>query len=121
MMALRALIPAGFMPDLAAAHGGSFQLVMCTPDGLKAVTVDANGEPGGPAPTPTPSHELCAFAAPVMGLEACPLALVVAWRGAVELIDSRTVRRDLSGPLRWNWHGARAPPVRLASSIPLTI
>lgn len=121
MVALRALIPAGFMPDFAAAQGGTFQLVLCTQAGLKIVTVDAKGEPTDPAPAPVVNHELCAFAAPAGGLEVSLSALVVAWRGTVELVLSDTVDQRLAGPARWNGHGARAPPMRSVPLIPITI
>lgn len=45
---LRALVPVGFMPDLAAAREGVFTIVICTADGLSAFAVNARGEPVGP-------------------------------------------------------------------------
>lgn len=121
MVALRALIPAGFMPDFGAAQGGSFQLVFCTAAGLHAVTVDARGEPTDPSPVPAARHEHCAFAAAPLGLAESPSALAVVPGEAVVLVHTPTADQRLAVPPRWNWHGARAPPVWIASLIPFTI
>ncbi|WP_119168678.1 DUF2946 family protein [Algihabitans albus] len=45
---LRAMIPVGFMPDLAAARDGVFTLVICTGNGLSTIELDANGDPVDP-------------------------------------------------------------------------
>jgi hypothetical protein len=42
---LKALIPAGFMPDFSGAEGGAFKMVVCTASGTKVVTTDADGKP----------------------------------------------------------------------------
>lgn len=49
---LRALIPAGFMPDFSNASAGIFKVVVCTGYGSKTVTIDAAGKtmPGEQAP-----------------------------------------------------------------------
>lgn len=58
---LRALIPAGYMPDLAAARAGTFQIVICAAGGEHLIAVDADGNE-------VPDHsaafagEPCAFA-----------------------------------------------------------
>jgi hypothetical protein len=42
---LKALIPAGFMPDFSGADGGSFKIVICTANGTKIVDADVDGTP----------------------------------------------------------------------------
>ena len=57
---LRALIPAGFMPDFSTASSGVFKVVVCTASGNKTVTIDAAGKtvPGEQA---THQDQPCAF------------------------------------------------------------
>lgn len=45
---LRAMIPVGFMPDLAAARDGVFTFVICSGSGFSTITLDANGDPVEP-------------------------------------------------------------------------
>ena len=40
VLALRALIPAGYMPDFSAAAGGVFKVVICSASGQKSITLD---------------------------------------------------------------------------------
>lgn len=44
-LALRALAPPGFMPDLQALQQGRFEVVICTGTGMHMVAVDADGQP----------------------------------------------------------------------------
>jgi hypothetical protein len=47
---LKALIPAGFMPEFSG--GDAFKIVICTANGTKLVDADAeSGDPSRPAPT----------------------------------------------------------------------
>lgn len=41
--ALRALVPAGYMPDFGALSKGVYKVVICTSAGSKSITVDADG------------------------------------------------------------------------------
>ena len=45
VLLLRAMIPVGFMPDLAAARDGVFTFVICSGSGFSTITLDANGDP----------------------------------------------------------------------------
>lgn len=45
LLALRAMVAPGFMPDLGALKDGSFEIVLCTPLGPKTVHADGNGLP----------------------------------------------------------------------------
>lgn len=65
-MALRALLPVGFMPSAAALQDGRFELVICTPAG--PVTVDGRALPGAghpdtPDEAPAALDGTCLFAA----------------------------------------------------------
>ena len=62
VLAMRALLPTGFMLQAANAADGSFEIVICTSGGTKVVTVDADGAPL-PANKHYSDHGLCAFAA----------------------------------------------------------
>lgn len=42
---LKALIPAGFMPEFSGPDGGSFKIVICTANGTKILDADADGTP----------------------------------------------------------------------------
>ncbi|MEQ1616147.1 MAG: hypothetical protein ABL904_25630 [Hyphomicrobiaceae bacterium] len=108
-MLLRGLIPAGFMPDLAAAGGGSLQLVICIGGGLKVVTVpatlaDVEHE------TPTSTSDYCAF-----GGLTVPVLLPVGQSALWSLLaqergyDVRTALRH-DGKADVPALGARAPP-----------
>lgn len=62
VLALRALLPTGFMLQPAHAGDGSFEIVICTSAGQQVMTVDADGAPL-PAKPHHAEHGLCAFAA----------------------------------------------------------
>lgn len=47
LMLVRATIPVGFMPDLDALRDGRIDIVVCTPSGLKTVTVSTDPEGAG--------------------------------------------------------------------------
>lgn len=61
VLALRSLLPAGYMVQAAEASEGALEIVICTSTGLKHITIDADGE----APNPKPQYfddGLCPFA-----------------------------------------------------------
>lgn len=77
VLALRSLLPAGYMVQAADASGSSFEIAICTSAGLKLMTVDSDGT----APQPKPQHVdngLCPFAAAgaVALASAAPASLV---------------------------------------------
>ena len=89
-MALRALLPVGYMPSTAALQDGRFELVLCTPAGL--VTVDSRALPGADQPEPPAEHPSavdgpCVFAAaaPVAPVPPDPVAIAGAARSAERL------------------------------------
>lgn len=68
---LRALIPAGYMADLSALSQGHIQISICTADGVRSITLDADGrvvDEGGSQPG---AAEKCPFGA-VLAKSAVP-------------------------------------------------
>lgn len=105
--ALRALIPAGFMPDFSAIKDGKISVVICTAQGNKTITVTLDGKPGH---SPSNAHDVCPFAAaPAAGSvpeviqvrAAAPEANVRLFPSQTELVIVRRV-----GPIL----GSRGPP-----------
>lgn len=81
---LRALIPAGFMPDFGAASRGVFQVVICSANGLEHLTLDVNGKPVHEQKS-SHQHQPCAFS----GLAAVALPDLAA--GQVNAPDHRVI------------------------------
>lgn len=113
LVLLRALIPAGFMPDLSAAASGRFSIVICTAAGTRAGFADATGAPVAPGDAEHASvvEGLCPFAA--AGATALAgLIVVLPWprrpRPRVVPPSSASIagRRFPAGSL-----GPRAPPL----------
>lgn len=69
VMLLRAMIPAGFMPDLSAAGLGRFEIVICTGEGARTIPVDPDGAASPDHGSPRGDHgfEPCAFALAMAG------------------------------------------------------
>jgi hypothetical protein len=62
VLALRSLLPAGYMVQAADASKGSFEIVICTSTGQKLMTVDADGS-SVPSKPQHVDNGLCPFAA----------------------------------------------------------
>lgn len=62
LFALRAIAPAGYMPDPAALQDGRFEIVVCTPAGLK--TIMAAPDRAGPTDDERSSDDLSATECP---------------------------------------------------------
>jgi hypothetical protein len=115
---LRALIPAGFMPDLKALGDGRLEITLCTVEGLKTVTVDESGQPltdHSPSNSKkTSSSDLCPFgsvlshslALPATASVGMPVAL------AISIIPSGQTLHLLL-PAQGPPLGSRAPPAIL--------
>jgi hypothetical protein len=58
--AIRALIPAGYMPDVQLLAKGSLKIVICSVSGIKAISLDAQGKPA-PSHKQTHHDQACAF------------------------------------------------------------
>lgn len=108
---LRALVPAGFMPDLAAAQDGVITITICTPQGISTILLDENGAPVDPDRTPEPqTGDHCWFAsAGAIDLPETPRNPIPAslTQDVSHWSPQQTLYRErgTSGPL-----GPRAPP-----------
>lgn len=108
-VAVRALIPIGYMPDFAAAGDGVFKVVICSGMGAKQVALDADGKPL-PDQQASNDGQPCAFAGVAVValpiLDALPLpapdfqTAALSARTAVDLPPAR------AGPAL----GSRGPP-----------
>ena len=105
---LRALVPLGFMPALAAP--GQFVLVICTASGPATVTLDADGQPTGPKPAHA-EHGLCPYsgAGSLAGVFEANTALPIQYSYSAQLASEATTvvsstRFELPEP-------ARGPPL----------
>jgi hypothetical protein len=78
MLAVRSLLPAGFMLQAAASGDGSIEIVICTGHGAQKITLDADGKPVAPKPAKSDAG-LCPYAASapvaVAAAEPVPAAL----------------------------------------------
>lgn len=72
-MALRALLPVGYMPSMAALQDGRFEIVLCTPSG--PVTVDSRTLPGADRPD-EPAERPSVFDGGCLFATAAPVAAV---------------------------------------------
>lgn len=115
LFALRALVPAGFMPDFSAAQGGRFALAFCTANGPKTRVVDLVSSASKDDAAKSGSHGVageCSFgvsaapALPAIATVALPAAArVPAAHVSAPLLTASTPRGP---PL-----GSRAPPALL--------
>ena len=111
LVLLRALVPPGYMPDLAAAQDGIITLVICSPDGLRTISLDENGNPVEPAEAPEEhQRQHCPFASvgsidiPQLAKE--PVPIVFTMRAALwSPQECLGAERPVAGPV-----GSRAPP-----------
>ncbi|MBR2536479.1 MAG: hypothetical protein IKE66_10450 [Hyphomicrobium sp.] len=63
VLAVRSLLPSGFMLQAAADSSGKLEVVICTGSGIKMMTVDENGAPSQlPPRSQHLDHGLCPYA-----------------------------------------------------------
>jgi hypothetical protein len=65
---MRALLPPGFMLAPGAAGGGVFQVVVCSSQGTKLVTVDEYGQPVEPGNERAGESITCAYGPPPVAM-----------------------------------------------------
>lgn len=112
---VRALVPVGFMPDLAAARDGTFKIVICTSNGLAVLGVDENGNPTDVSPNngPITKHtgDPCVFSGMTpfaLGADVAALTVPLAYAApAVSPRSGFALPPVRAGPAL----GSRAPPV----------
>lgn len=110
MLAVRSLLPAGFMLQTAASGDGTIEIVICTGHGAERITLDADGKPVAPKPAKS-DVGLCPYAA------SAPVAVSAAEPSPVAIPERiEAIAYVLPSPLRG--HGrppgaasARGPPV----------
>lgn len=116
LFALRAAVPAGYMPDLGALQEGEVQIVICTGSGIQTLMVNAAGQPvenGSDASKHAAAGD-CAF-----GMAAGKAFVLPAFIAATT--DHGSARRlpppvsiaALAPPAQGPPLGSRAPPVLL--------
>jgi hypothetical protein len=109
MLAVRSLLPAGFMLQTSASGDGSLEIVICTGHGVQKITLDADGKPSQPQPAKSDAS-LCPFAASAPVALAAQAPVPVATPAHVTTVayvrDSELVRSErLPGAT-----SARGPP-----------
>jgi hypothetical protein len=105
LFALRALLPPGYMPDLAALGAGSIEMVVC------AAHADASPVPQSPKPL----HDECPFGMALAKAFVAPAALPVPAQFAATPLAIAS--RSADGPpaaAQGPPVGQRGPPVLLA-------
>ena len=108
-LAIRSVVPAGYMLAAPSEPGGLPQVVICTSGGMKLVTLGPDGAPR--EERSSGEDGLCAFALPTVAVLAEPPSLVLPAVG-----DSR-MQSGAQGPVgrlmaSHSWQ-ARAPPAVL--------
>jgi hypothetical protein len=110
---LRALIPAGFMPDAKAAGEGRFELVICTSAGerlVQGIDLDASGDkPATWSGADCPYHHSLSQAFTAPALAPVPVEFAAGAARAPLLAATELLPPALGPPL-----GQRAPPFFLA-------
>jgi hypothetical protein len=104
---LKALIPAGFMPDFSGLDGQSFKIVICTANGSKLVDAGDDGSGGTVAKhagDPCALATLAALAAPDVATSITYNGLPVSNRMAIA--PAAVLPPVRAGPA----HSPRAPP-----------
>ena len=115
---IRAMIPGGFMPDLGAMHDGRLEIILCSVDGMKTITVNASGRATADDPLPGSKHSAGYDFCPLGSVTSQALALPTAVMASIGFhpaisddLPSSDIHRlppALGPPL-----GSRAPPTSL--------
>lgn len=105
VLALKSLVPAGYMPDPAALQKGAFRIMICTIYGAQEVIVGPDGKTHKDEKT---QHGVCEFSAFSQALDiAAHAALVLLAAMAVAAIVRR---HGVPTPACLKTHYSRAPP-----------
>ncbi len=106
--ALRAIIPAGYMPDFGALSQGEFKTVICHGGSTTVVTIDV---PAVPAKSSQHAHEPCAFsglaAVTLASLYIGPFRPVFDWVPKLGVFADSNLTPVIVGPVL----GSRGPPL----------
>ena len=115
LFCLRSLLPIGFMPDFGLLKQGDFQIVLCTPLGSTAVTLDAEGLPvdGDTDPADASFGQDCPFGTTFGKALDLPLAAALPAASSVTEAAPSSNALALRPPPQGPPLGARAPPTLL--------
>ena len=110
-IAIRALLPPGFMLAPADDGANGFQVVICTSQGMKLVTLDENGKPVEQRDGPLADSTACVYGPPPISLAAAA-AVDFAVEMATARIAQDRARHFLLKRRTQEIHLARGPPRR---------
>jgi len=111
LFVLRVLLPAGIMPDLAAARAGHLELTLCSADGLKRIVVDRDGQPVEPGSASKLTGDQCPFGSATAKALTGPSVVALPVSAVGERSDLRPSRAPYFRALvRGPPLGSRAPP-----------
>ena len=113
-MAWRAALPAGFMPDAAAAREGRLVLTLCTGSGIPAtVLLDLNGNADGASTDGAAGADcpFCLLASP--GLPPDTDTAIAAYDAPARVLPPAVYRAAPALPALGPPLGSRAPPFHL--------
>lgn len=106
--ALRAIIPAGYMPDFGALSSGEFKTVICHGSNTTLASTDV---PAVPAKSSQHAHQPCAFsglaAVTLASIDIGPFDPVFAWVSKLGVFAGGNLTPALAGPVL----GSRGPPL----------
>ena len=118
LLLLRAVIPAGYMPDLGALRDGRLEITLCTADGLRTVSQPArSSETTGEAPADGPlaaTPDDCPFGAVATQTLILPGDSALPPHGAARHFAPNASPERLDTSSQGPPLGARAPPFLLA-------
>lgn len=113
LMLMRAMIPAGFMPDLSGAGQSRFEIIICIAEGSPAITAD-QADAASPAHVPRRGErrfDPCAFALAMAGaLVVLGLILALFSDGPSRIFFPFSFER-IAFACRSGSLGPRAPPI----------
>lgn len=108
-LALRSLLPAGYMLQGLAAGGGAVTIVICTDHGASKIRLDADGRP---VPAESSAKESCPFSLASSGWSPAPLVAQPMRTTVAQDITWSVLDTYRGGP---NWRdpsvSARGPPL----------
>jgi len=109
LFALRALVPAGFMPDLGALGAGHLDIMLCTAPGDVPVARDPGEIPAAPHKSPGAD---CPFGVALVKSFVAPVASALPPRVArVDVVTHTEFAAGFPPPSQGPPLGSRAPPV----------
>lgn len=120
VVALNALLPAGFMPDFKALGHGRIEIVLCTADGPSLITLDRDGKlvPKPPAGKGKVSnHSPCAWAPVLSKIFLASVDLPTRAGPSIHTVQqAQPIDRIVADRVDHLPLGSRAPPLPVVQS-----